>query len=106
MIGKRKAALARMKRVVKRTQASRTRALAAPVLAIEDSSTPIGRKPEVDYRLVYETRRKSLVPNLGADEAHFRAFDFAVSFCREHSGCDLEQAKALVRAAIAKAATQ
>jgi hypothetical protein len=24
----------------------------------------------------------------------------AVSFCREHSGCDLEQATALVRAAI------
>jgi hypothetical protein len=58
------------------------------------------RKPEVDYRLVYETRRKALAPNLGDDEAHFRAFDHAVSFCRQHSGCDLEQAKALVRDAI------
>jgi hypothetical protein len=62
--------------------------------------------PEVDYRLVYETRRKALARNLGDDEAHFRAFDYAVSFCRQHSGCDLEQAKARVRAAIAKAAAQ
>jgi hypothetical protein len=62
--------------------------------------------PEVDYRLVYETRRKALARNLSDDEAHFRAFDHAVSFCREHSGCDLEKAKALVRAAIAKAAAQ
>ena len=63
------------------------------------------RKPAVDYRLVYETRRKSLA-SLGGDEPHFRAFDFAVSFCRQHSGCDLEEAKKLVRAAIAKPATQ
>jgi hypothetical protein len=103
MIGKRKAALARMKRVVKRTQASRTHAFAAPVPAVEDASAPIGRKPEVDYRLVYETRRKALVPNLGHDEAHFRALDFTINFCRERSALGLEQAKALVRAAIAKA---
>jgi hypothetical protein len=103
MIGKRKAALARMKRVVKRTQATRTHALAAPVPAVEDASTPICRKPEVDYRLVYETRRKALAPNLGDDEAHFRAFDHSVSFCRQHSGCDLEEAKARVRDALAGA---
>ena len=28
------------------------------------------------------------------------------SFCRQYCGCDLEQAKATVRAAIAKATTQ
>jgi hypothetical protein len=61
------------------------------------------RKPKVDYRLVYETRRKSLVPNLGHDEAHFRALDFAINFCRQHAGVSLEEAKALVRAAIAAA---
>jgi hypothetical protein len=61
------------------------------------------RKPQPDYRLVYETRRKSLA-SLGGDEPHFRAFDFAVSFCREHTGLGLEEAKKLVRAAIAKAA--
>jgi hypothetical protein len=64
------------------------------------------RKPEVDYRLVYETRRKSLAHNLGADEAHFRALDHAINSCQEQSGCDLEQAKQLVRAAIAKAGAQ
>jgi hypothetical protein len=64
------------------------------------STLAFRRKPEVDYRLVYEMRRKALASNLGDDEAHFRAFDYAVSFCREHSGCDLEKAKALVRAAI------
>jgi hypothetical protein len=61
------------------------------------------RKRQPDYRLVYETRRKSLVNNLGSDEARFRAFDFTVNFCRQHSGCDLEEAKALVRVAIADA---
>jgi hypothetical protein len=60
------------------------------------------RKPEVDYRLVYETRRKALVLNLGADEAHFRAVDFAINFCRQHSGVDLEEAKKQVWGAIAK----
>jgi hypothetical protein len=63
------------------------------------------RKPQPNYRLVYETRRKSLA-SLGDDEAHFRAFDHAVNFCREQFGCDLEEAKKLVRAAIARAATR
>jgi hypothetical protein len=62
------------------------------------------RRPQPDYALVYGNRRKSLARNLGEDEAHFRAFDFTINFCCEHSGCDLEKAKALVRAAIAKAA--
>jgi hypothetical protein len=64
------------------------------------------RKPQPNYRLVYETRRKALARNLGDDEAHFRAFDHAVNFCREHTGLGVEEAKKLVRAAIAKAAAQ
>jgi hypothetical protein len=63
------------------------------------------RRPQPEYGLVYRERLKAL-RGLGDDEAHFRAFDHAVSFCRQHSGCDLEQAKALVRAAIAKPAAQ
>jgi hypothetical protein len=73
------------------------------IRAASGSTLSFYRKPAVDYRLVYETRRKSLA-SLGGDEPHFRAFDHAVNFCRQHSGCDLEQAKATVRAAIAKAA--
>jgi hypothetical protein len=61
------------------------------------------RKPQADYRLVYETRRKALA-SLGEDEARHRAYDHVVSFCRQHTGCDLETAKATVLAAIAKAA--
>jgi hypothetical protein len=64
------------------------------------------RRSQPDYGLVYRERRKALAPNLGDDEAHFRAFDHAINFCRQHSGCHLEEAKALVRAAIAKAAVQ
>jgi hypothetical protein len=64
------------------------------------------RRPQPDYGLVYRERRKALAPNLGDAEARFRAFDHTVSFCCQHSGCDLEQAKELVRAAIAKAAAQ
>ena len=63
------------------------------------------RRPQPDLALVYRERLKAL-RGLGGDEPHFRAFDFTVNFCREHSGCDLEQAKARVRAAIAKAAAQ
>jgi hypothetical protein len=57
------------------------------------------RRPQPDYGLVYRERLKAL-RGLGGDEPHFRAFDYAVSFCRQHSGYDLEKAKALVRAAI------
>ena len=63
------------------------------------------RRPQPDLALVYRERLKAL-RGLGGDEPLFRAFDFTVNFCREHSGCDLEEAKARVRAAIAKAAAQ
>jgi hypothetical protein len=61
------------------------------------------RRPQPDYGLVYRERLKAL-RGLGHDEAHFRAFDHAVSFCRQHSGCDLEEAKTLVRTALATGA--
>jgi excisionase family DNA binding protein len=78
-----------------------------PLLPPEQQETAIARATELEPDLadLYRERRKSLVRSLGANEAHFRAFDFTVGFCREHCGCDLEKAKALVRAAIAKAAT-
>jgi hypothetical protein len=63
------------------------------------------RKPQPDYGLIYRERLKAL-RGLGGGEAHFRALDYAINFCRQHSGCDLEEAKKLVRAAIAKPATQ
>jgi hypothetical protein len=76
------------------------------IKAASRSTLTFYRRPQPDCGLVYRERRRALAPNLGDAEAHFRAFDVAVNFCREHSGCDLEKAKALVRAAIAKAATQ
>jgi hypothetical protein len=76
------------------------------IRAASGSTLSFYRRSQPDYGLVYRERRKALAHNLGDAEAHFRAFDFAVNLCRNHSGCDLEQAKALVRAAIAKAAAQ
>jgi excisionase family DNA binding protein len=69
-------------------------------------ATESAPEAEPDWADLYRKKRKSLVRSLGADEAHFRALDFTINLCREHSGCDLEKAKALVRAAIAKAGTQ
>jgi DNA polymerase-1 len=63
-------------------------------------------KPGPDWAAVYTERFKLLRRNVGDDEARFRAFDHTVDRCREHSTLDLEQAKALVRAAIAKAGAQ
>jgi hypothetical protein len=70
------------------------------------STLSFRRRPQPDYGLIYRERRKSLVRALGDDEAHFRALDFTINFCCERSGCGLEQAQALVRAAIAKPAAQ
>jgi hypothetical protein len=61
------------------------------------------RRSQPDYGLVYRERRKVLARNLGADEAHFRALDYAINVCRQHSGVGLEQAKTRVRAALAAA---
>jgi ribosomal protein L7/L12 len=52
---------------------------------------------------VYETRRKLIVGNVGADEAHRRAAEWAVNEYRRCTGAGLEEAKQAVRAAIAKA---
>ena len=66
------------------------------------STLAFRRKPEVDYRLVYETRLKLIRGNYpgDSDEPRFRAFEHAVGFCRQHSGLGLEEAKAMVRDAI------
>jgi hypothetical protein len=59
------------------------------------------RRPAVDYGLVYETRRKLLRRDVNDDEAHCRAFEFAVRFCRDHNrDLDLETAKQAVMAAM------
>jgi hypothetical protein len=63
------------------------------------------RRPQPDYAVAYRQRCKELA-HLGHDEARFRAFDHCIALCRQLSGCDLEEAKALVRGAIAKASTQ
>jgi excisionase family DNA binding protein len=73
--------------------------------AQQEAAIARATEPEPDWAAVYTERLRAL-RGLGDDEAHFRAFDFTVNFCREHSGCDLEKAKALVRAAIAKPAAQ
>jgi hypothetical protein len=62
------------------------------------------RKPQIDYRLIYETRRTLLLRDVNDDEAHCRAFEHAVSVFRDnHSNASLEDAKAAVLAAIARA---
>jgi hypothetical protein len=65
-----------------------------------------GETPELDLALVHSERLKLFGLDAGSEEVQLRVFDYTVRFCREHYGCDLEKAKALVRAAIAKAAAQ
>jgi hypothetical protein len=62
------------------------------------------RKPEPDFALIYSERRKILVRDVSDDEAHCRAYDFAVAAYRAHYNCDLETAKAAVLAAIKRSA--
>ena len=67
------------------------------------SGSPQGfyRTPQVDYRLVYETRRKLLRRDVNDDEAHCRAYEYAVSVFRDKDrNASLEHAKAAVLAAI------
>ena len=61
------------------------------------------RRAPIDPAAVYETRRKLLVGNVGADEAHLRAVEWAVNDYRRCAGADFETAKRVVQAAIAKA---
>jgi DNA polymerase I-like protein with 3'-5' exonuclease and polymerase domains len=62
--------------------------------------------PQPDYARIYRERRELLARDAGGDEAHCRAFDYTVYFCRDHTGVGLEEAKKLVLAALAKAAAQ
>ncbi len=65
------------------------------------------RKPTADYRLVYETRRKLLKRDVSEDEAHCRAYEWAVSVFRDnHRDASLEDAKAAVLAAIKRSSTK
>jgi hypothetical protein len=63
------------------------------------------RKPEIDYRLVFETHLKLIRGNYpdGAEEPRLRAVEHAVNAYRSHHNCSLEDAKAAVLAAIARA---
>jgi hypothetical protein len=73
------------------------------------AAAPVRRAPggqrigAPDSAAVYETRRKLLVGDVGPDEAHLRAIEFAVGEYRRRTGADFETAKAAVLAAIAKA---
>ena len=40
------------------------------------------------------------MPNVGPDEARFRAIEYTVNFCRSKLGIDLEAAKSTVLAAL------
>jgi hypothetical protein len=61
------------------------------------------RVPAPDLSLVHRERMKLLQRNLSPDEARLRSLDFTIDFARQHFGCDLEEAKARVRDALAKA---
>jgi hypothetical protein len=58
------------------------------------------RKPVIDYGLVYGERLKLFGLDASSEEVQLRAFEHTVRFCRDHHGCDLEEAKARVRGAI------
>jgi hypothetical protein len=63
-------------------------------------AAPVRRAP-IDSAAIYERRRKLLVGNVGADEAHLRAVEWAVNEYRRCTGADFEAAKRGVLAAIA-----
>ena len=64
-------------------------------------AAPVRRAP---IAAIYERRRKLLVGNVGADEAHLRAVEWAVNEHRRCTGADFETAKRVVLAAIKGAA--
>jgi excisionase family DNA binding protein len=79
-----------------------------PLLPIDQQLIAIeqAREPPRDFARVYAERLKLLRPDVSEDEARARAYDYTVRFCRDHSGLDLEAAKQVVLAAIAKVAAQ
>jgi excisionase family DNA binding protein len=77
-----------------------------PLLPPEQQETAIARATEYDWADLYNERLKLLRPDVNEDEARARAYDYTVRFCRDHSGLDLEAAKQVVLAAIAKVAAQ
>ena len=106
MMGKRRAALARMERVIKRTKAKQITLAQAPVEQASSRFDRVRVEPAVDYRLVYETHLKLTRGNYPGDseEPSLRAIERAVFVFRDnHHNANLEDAKAAVLAAIAKA---
>jgi DNA polymerase I len=59
-----------------------------------------GATPKPDFAVIYFERRELLARDVDAEEAHCRAYDFAVAACRTHHNCGLEIAKAAVMAAL------
>jgi hypothetical protein len=60
-----------------------------------------GRRHEIDYCLIYETRRNLLRRDVNDDEAHCRSYEYVVSIYRDkHRDASLEEAKAAVLKAI------
>ena len=77
-------------------------AKAKPATPVTQNSSQQG---EIDYRLIYETRLRLIRGNYidDSEEPHLRAREHAVNVCRANTGLDLEQAKMIVLAAIARA---
>ena len=69
--------------------------LPAPVPALETEHIN-----GFDYFRIFDDRRRLLMPNVGPDEARFRAIEFTVNFLRNKLGVDLEAAKSTVLAAL------
>jgi excisionase family DNA binding protein len=63
---------------------------------------PLPRPPDIDLAAIYEGRLKLLIPNVGPDEAHFRASEFTVRACARHFGLGLDEAKEKTLVALAK----
>jgi DNA polymerase type B, organellar and viral len=53
-----------------------------------------------DYFRIFEDRCRLLTPNVGPGEAHLRAIEFTVNFCRSKLGIDFEAAKSTVLTAL------
>jgi excisionase family DNA binding protein len=78
-------------------------------LAVEPATEPEPPAPPVelasDFAAIYRERIKLVGGDPGQEEPRLRAIEFTVNACRANTGLDLEQAKRIVLAAIAKETT-
>jgi hypothetical protein len=72
--------------------------LAAAPVRRAPAPAAAGREP--DFAVVYESRRRLLIPNVGEDEGRLRALEHTINVCRRHHSVDVETAKAIVTNAI------